>query len=84
MQQTFKVGLICICVTWFHKSITVFQVFISYGEKLKGEILLSYGFVSPDINEIDSMELSFTLKDADEMRIEKGRALKENGLSLYP
>ena len=45
---------------------------------------MSYGFVSSDVNEIDSMELIFALKDADEMLIEKEKALKEHGLSSYP
>lgn len=57
------------------------QVFISYGDKSKGEILLSYGFISSDINEIDSMDLYFALNSKDEMLAAKQGALKDHGLS---
>lgn len=57
------------------------QVFISYGDKSKGEILLSYGFVSTDSNVMDSVDLSLALNFDDERLAAKQSALKEHGLS---
>ncbi|KZV31358.1 ribulose-1,5 bisphosphate carboxylase/oxygenase large subunit N-methyltransferase, chloroplastic [Dorcoceras hygrometricum] len=64
------------------------QVFISYGRKSNGELLLSYGFVPREgTNPRDSVELSFSLKTSDKCYKEKVEALKKQGLSAsqcYP
>ncbi|XP_073145925.1 ribulose-1,5 bisphosphate carboxylase/oxygenase large subunit N-methyltransferase, chloroplastic [Henckelia pumila] len=64
------------------------QVFISYGRKSNGELLLSYGFVPREgTNPRDSVELSFSLKKSDKCYKEKSEALKKQSLSVsqcYP
>ncbi|PSS16073.1 Ribulose-1,5 bisphosphate carboxylase/oxygenase large subunit N-methyltransferase [Actinidia chinensis var. chinensis] len=58
------------------------QVFISYGRKSNGELLLSYGFVPREgTNPTDSVELSSSLKKSDKCYKEKFEALKKHGLS---
>ncbi|CAN4110131.1 unnamed protein product [Withania somnifera] len=58
------------------------QVFISYGRKSNGELLLSYGFVPREgTNPSDSVELSMSLKKSDKCFKEKVEALKKHGLS---
>lgn len=58
------------------------QVFISYGKKSNGELLLSYGFVPREgTNPCDSVELSLSLKKGDECYKEKLDALSRHGLS---
>ncbi|KAJ4958595.1 hypothetical protein NE237_025706 [Protea cynaroides] len=58
------------------------QVFISYGKKSNGELLLSYGFVPREgTNPNDSVELPFSLKKSDECYKEKLEALRKHGLS---
>ncbi|XP_021724443.1 ribulose-1,5 bisphosphate carboxylase/oxygenase large subunit N-methyltransferase, chloroplastic-like [Chenopodium quinoa] len=58
------------------------QVFISYGKKSNGELLLSYGFVPKEgTNPSDSAELSLSLKKSDKCYKEKLDALKKYGLS---
>ncbi|KAL3573051.1 hypothetical protein D5086_026955 [Populus alba] len=58
------------------------QVFISYGRKSNGELLLSYGFVPREgTNPSDSVELSLSLKKSDKCYKEKLEALKKHGLS---
>lgn len=58
------------------------QVFISYGRKSNGELLLSYGFVPRQgTNPRDSVELPLSLKKSDKCYQEKLEALKKNGLS---
>lgn len=58
------------------------QVFISYGKKSNGELLLSYGFVPKEgTNPSDSAELSLSLKKSDKCYKEKLEALKKYGLS---
>ncbi|PKA51197.1 Ribulose-1,5 bisphosphate carboxylase/oxygenase large subunit N-methyltransferase, chloroplastic [Apostasia shenzhenica] len=59
------------------------QVFISYGQKSNGELLLSYGFVPKDgTNPNDSVELSLSLKKSDKCYKEKVEALRKYGLSM--
>ncbi|KAL2482209.1 Rubisco methyltransferase family protein [Forsythia ovata] len=64
------------------------QVFISYGRKSNGELLLSYGFVPREgTNPRDSVELSLSLGKSDRCYKEKLEALKKYGLSVsqcYP
>ncbi|XP_017979910.1 PREDICTED: ribulose-1,5 bisphosphate carboxylase/oxygenase large subunit N-methyltransferase, chloroplastic-like isoform X2 [Theobroma cacao] len=64
------------------------QVFISYGKKSNGELLLSYGFVPKEgTNPSDSVELSLSLKKSDKCYKEKLEALRKHGLSAsqcYP
>ncbi|KAL6144057.1 hypothetical protein ACLB2K_054752 [Fragaria x ananassa] len=64
------------------------QVFISYGKKSNGELLLSYGFVpSKGANPSDSVELSVSLLKSDKCYEEKVEALRKYGLSArecYP
>ncbi|XP_073022927.1 ribulose-1,5 bisphosphate carboxylase/oxygenase large subunit N-methyltransferase, chloroplastic [Primulina eburnea] len=64
------------------------QVFISYGRKSNGELLLSYGFVPREgTNPRDSVELSLSIKKSDKCYNEKFEALKKQGLSAshcYP
>ncbi|KAK6116312.1 hypothetical protein DH2020_049939 [Rehmannia glutinosa] len=58
------------------------QVFISYGKKSNGELLLSYGFVPREgTNPRDSVELPLSLKKSDKCYKEKLEALKKHGLS---
>ncbi|CAL1356179.1 unnamed protein product [Linum trigynum] len=58
------------------------QVFISYGKKSNGELLLSYGFVPREgTNPSDSVELPFSLKKSDKCYKEKLEALRKHGLS---
>ncbi|KAJ9169916.1 hypothetical protein P3X46_018059 [Hevea brasiliensis] len=58
------------------------QVFISYGKKSNGELLLSYGFVPREgTNPSDSVELSLSLKKSDKCYKEKLEALRKHGLS---
>ncbi|WOL12097.1 ribulose-1,5 bisphosphate carboxylase/oxygenase large subunit N-methyltransferase [Canna indica] len=58
------------------------QVFISYGKKSNGELLLSYGFVPKDgTNPNDSVELSLSLNKSDKCYKEKMEALRKHGLS---
>lgn len=58
------------------------QVFISYGKKSNGELLLSYGFVPKEgMNPNDSVELSLSLDDSDKCYKEKLEALKKHGLT---
>ncbi|KAK7393766.1 hypothetical protein VNO78_22330 [Psophocarpus tetragonolobus] len=58
------------------------QVFISYGTKSNGELLLSYGFVPKEgANPTDSVELSLSLKKSDACYNEKLELLKKYGLS---
>lgn len=59
------------------------QVFISYGMKSNGELLLSYGFVPKDgTNPNDSVELSLSLKKSDKCYKEKLEALRKYGLQV--
>ncbi|CAI9089842.1 OLC1v1024489C2 [Oldenlandia corymbosa var. corymbosa] len=64
------------------------QVFISYGKKSNGELLLSYGFVPREgTNPSDSVELSLSLNKSDKCFKEKMEALAKYGLSVsqcYP
>ncbi|KAG6417036.1 hypothetical protein SASPL_124477 [Salvia splendens] len=58
------------------------QVFISYGKKSNGELLLSYGFVPREgTNPSDSVELSLSISKSDKCYKEKVAALKKQGLS---
>ncbi|XP_074285072.1 ribulose-1,5 bisphosphate carboxylase/oxygenase large subunit N-methyltransferase, chloroplastic [Silene latifolia] len=58
------------------------QVFISYGKKSNGELLLSYGFVPKEgTNPSDSAELSLSLDKSDKCYKEKLEVLKKHGLS---
>lgn len=62
----------------------IVQVFISYGRKSNGELLLSYGFVPKEgTNPTDSVELSLSLKKSDKCYKEKVEALKKHGLSAW-
>ncbi|KAK9156360.1 hypothetical protein Sjap_003840 [Stephania japonica] len=57
------------------------QVFISYGKKSNGELLLSYGFVPKEgTNPSDSVELSLAIKKSDKCYKEKLEALRKFGL----
>ncbi|XP_008802701.2 ribulose-1,5 bisphosphate carboxylase/oxygenase large subunit N-methyltransferase, chloroplastic isoform X1 [Phoenix dactylifera] len=59
------------------------QVFISYGKKSNGELLLSYGFVPKEgANPNDSVELSLSLNKSDKCYKEKLEALQKYGLSM--
>ncbi|KAL3502575.1 hypothetical protein ACH5RR_037024 [Cinchona calisaya] len=64
------------------------QVFISYGRKSNGELLLSYGFVPREgTNTSDSVELTLSLKKSDKCHKEKMELLRKHGLSAsqcYP
>ncbi|EOX93542.1 Rubisco methyltransferase family protein, putative [Theobroma cacao] len=64
------------------------QVFISYGKKSNGELLLSYGFAPKEgTNPSDSVELPLSLKKSDKCYKEKLEALRKHGLSAsqcYP
>ncbi|KAF3796637.1 Ribulose-1 bisphosphate carboxylase/oxygenase large subunit N-methyltransferase [Nymphaea thermarum] len=58
------------------------QVFISYGKKSNGELLLSYGFVpSEGSNPNDSVDLSLSLTTSDPCFKEKLEVLKKYNLS---
>ncbi|KAJ8899372.1 hypothetical protein K2173_018346 [Erythroxylum novogranatense] len=58
------------------------QVFISYGKKSNGELLLSYGFVPKEgTNPSDSVELSLSLNKSDKCYEEKLEVLRKHGLS---
>lgn len=58
------------------------QVYISYGKKSNGELLLSYGFVPKEgTNPSDSVELPLSLKRSDKCYSEKLKALQKHGLS---
>lgn len=58
------------------------QVFISYGKKSNGELLLSYGFVPKDgTNPNDSVDLPMSLNKSDKCYKEKLQALRKHGLS---
>lgn len=59
------------------------QVFISYGKKSNGELLLSYGFVPNEgTNPNDSAELSLSLRKSDKCYKEKLEVLRKHGLSV--
>ncbi|GMN27570.1 hypothetical protein TIFTF001_001712 [Ficus carica] len=64
------------------------QVFISYGKKSNGELLLSYGFVPKEgTNPSDSVELSLSLSKSDKCYKQKLEALRKHGLQAsqcYP
>ncbi|XP_077237626.1 rubisco methyltransferase family protein isoform X2 [Tasmannia lanceolata] len=58
------------------------QVFISYGKKSNGELLLSYGFVLKEgSNPNDSVDLSMSLNKSDKCYKEKLEVLRKHGLS---
>ncbi|KAJ8637092.1 hypothetical protein MRB53_011359 [Persea americana] len=58
------------------------QVFISYGKKSNGELLLSYGFVPEEgTNPNDSVDLPMSLNKSDKCYKEKLQALRKHGLS---
>ncbi|XP_078438211.1 rubisco methyltransferase family protein [Wolffia australiana] len=58
------------------------QVFISYGKKSNGDLLLSYGFVPKEgSNPNDSVDLLVSLNKSDKCYEEKFEALKKYGLS---
>ncbi|KAJ3694732.1 hypothetical protein LUZ60_000109 [Juncus effusus] len=58
------------------------QVFISYGKKSNGELLLSYGFVPKEgSNPNDSVDFKLSLNKNDECYNEKLNALKKYNLS---
>ncbi|RVX08151.1 hypothetical protein CK203_017758 [Vitis vinifera] len=58
------------------------QVFISYGKKSNGELLLSYGFVPREgTNPNDKVELLLSLKKSDKCYKQKSEAMKKHGLS---
>nr|POE57827.1 serine--trna ligase [Quercus suber] len=58
------------------------EVFISYGKKSNGELLLSYGFVPKEgTNPSDLVELSLSLKKSDKCYKEKLEALRKYELS---
>jgi len=78
--MTLKLAILPQTVIDFLYRIT--QVFISYGKKSNGELLLSYGFVPKEgTNPSDSVELSLSLKESDESYKEKLELLKKYGLS---
>ncbi|XP_010252799.1 PREDICTED: histone-lysine N-methyltransferase setd3 [Nelumbo nucifera] len=59
------------------------QVFISYGKKSNGELLLSYGFVPREgTNPNDMVELPLSLNKSDKCYREKSEALRKHGLSV--
>ncbi|GAB2215101.1 hypothetical protein Drorol1_Dr00019476 [Drosera rotundifolia] len=58
------------------------QVFISYGKKSNGELLLSYGFVPKEgTNPSDLVELPLSLEKSDKCYTKKLEALKKHGLT---
>jgi hypothetical protein len=60
------------------------QVFISYGKRSSGELLLAYGFIPPELNPHDFVELELALNEEDPLYDAKLAALQEQGLSSYP
>lgn len=64
------------------------QVFISYGRKSNGELLLSYGFVPKEgTNPNDSVEILLSIQKSDKCYQQKQEALRKHGLSMsqcYP
>ncbi|KAM1016184.1 hypothetical protein ACFX13_046648 [Malus domestica] len=64
------------------------QVFISYGKKSNGEILLSYGFAPREgTNPRDSVEVPVSLSKSDKCYKEKLEVLRKHGSSAsqcYP
>jgi hypothetical protein len=60
------------------------QVFISYGKRSSGELLLAYGFIPPELNPHDFVELELALNEEDPLYDAKLAALREQGLSSYP
>lgn len=59
-------------------------MFLSYGRKSNGELLLSYGFVPKEgTNPNDSVELLVSLNKSDKCFKEKMQALRKNGLSKF-
>lgn len=68
--------------SWLGFSLHFVQVFISYGKKSNGELLLSYGFVPKEgSNPNDSVDLLVSLNKSDKCYKEKLEALKKHGLS---
>ncbi|XP_024524397.1 ribulose-1,5 bisphosphate carboxylase/oxygenase large subunit N-methyltransferase, chloroplastic isoform X1 [Selaginella moellendorffii] len=57
------------------------EVFISYGKRSNGELLVAYGFVPSGKNSEDSVSITLGLDPADEMYEAKLGTLKEHGLS---
>ncbi|CAH9072858.1 unnamed protein product [Cuscuta epithymum] len=58
------------------------QIFISYGKKSNGELLLSYGFVPREgTNPNDAVELLVSINKCDKCYKEKSEVLKKYGLS---
>ncbi|CAK9213527.1 unnamed protein product [Sphagnum troendelagicum] len=57
------------------------QVFISYGKRSSGELLLAYGFIPPELNPHDFVELELALNEEDPLYDAKLAALREQGLS---
>ncbi|KAI3695355.1 hypothetical protein L1987_78351 [Smallanthus sonchifolius] len=58
------------------------NVFISYGRKSNGELLLSYGFVPREgTNPRDSVELPLSIKKTNKCYAQKVEALNKHGLS---
>ena len=60
------------------------QVFISYGKRSSGELLIAYGFIPSESNPYDFVELELALDDEDPLYEAKLTALKDQGLSSYP
>lgn len=60
------------------------QVFISYGKRSSGELLLAYGFISSEYNPHDFVELELALDQEDPSYETKLAAVQEQGLSSYP
>ncbi|CAM8978763.1 unnamed protein product [Rhodiola kirilowii] len=59
------------------------QVFISYGKKSNGDLLLSYGFVPrTGTNPNDSVELSLSVSKSDKCYSQKLEVLRKYGLSV--
>lgn len=57
------------------------QVFISYGPKSSGELLLSYGFCpAPGSNPHDAAHMMFTMPAGDKLRQAKEQALAARGI----
>ena len=60
------------------------QVFISYGKRSSGELLIAYGFIPSESNPYDFVELELAHDDEDPLYEAKLTALKDQGLSSYP
>lgn len=60
------------------------QVFISYGKRPSGELLLAYGFIPSEFNAHDSVELEMGLDNEHPSYEAKLKALRDQGLSSYP